>query len=90
MCTGTRPNPSLSSLGAGWETTGVRGLDGCFGEKLVDRWGVSIYGAKACWAAWVSMADQWDTREASTALRRMSGAALDFVWASKRRNVVAS
>ena len=36
------------------------------------------------------MADQRERREASTALRRMSGAALAFVWASKRRNEVAS
>ena len=43
--------------------------------------------AKACWAAWVRMADQRERREASTALRRMSGAALAFVRASKRRNV---
>ena len=46
--------------------------------------------AKACWAAWVGMADQRERREASTAWRRMSGAALAFVWASKRRKVVAS
>ena len=46
--------------------------------------------AKACWAAWVRMADQWDRREALTAWRRMSGAALALVWASKRRKVVAS
>ena len=46
--------------------------------------------AKACWAAWVRMADQRERREASTALRRMSGAALAFVWASKRRKVVVS
>ena len=46
--------------------------------------------AKACWAAWVRMADQRERREASTALQRMSGAALAFVWASKGRNEVAS
>ena len=46
--------------------------------------------AKACWAAWVRMADQRERREASTALPRMSGAALTFVWASKRTNEVAS
>ena len=34
MCKGNRPNPSLGSLGAGWDTTGVRGLDWGFGEKL--------------------------------------------------------
>ena len=46
--------------------------------------------AKACWEAWVRMADQRDRREALTAWRRMSGAALALVWASKRRKVVAS
>ena len=46
--------------------------------------------AKACWAAWVRMADQRERREASTALRRMLGAALAFVWAKRRRKVVAS
>ena len=46
--------------------------------------------AKACWAAWVRMADQRERREASTALQRMSGAALALVWASKGRNEVAS
>ena len=35
--------------------------------------------AKACWAAWVRMADQRERREASTALRRMWGTALAFV-----------
>ena len=46
--------------------------------------------AKACWAAWVRMADQRERREASTALRRMLGTALAFVWAKRRRKVVAS
>ena len=46
--------------------------------------------AKACWAAWVRMADQRDRREASTALRRMLGTALAFVWAKRRRKVVVS
>ena len=46
--------------------------------------------AKACWAAWVRMADQRERREASTALRRMWGTALAFVWAKRRRKVVAS
>ena len=46
--------------------------------------------AKACWAACVRMADQREKREASTAWRRMSGAALALVWASKRGKVVVS
>ena len=46
--------------------------------------------AKACWAAWVRMADQRERRGASTALRRMWGNALAFVWAKRRRKVVAS
>lgn len=46
--------------------------------------------AKACWAAWVRIADQRERREASTALRRMLGTALAFVWAKRRRKVVAS
>ena len=41
--------------------------------------------AKACWAAWVRMADQRERREAWTAWRRMSGAALALAWASKRK-----
>ena len=103
MCKGTRPNPSLGSLGAGWDTTGVRGLDRGFGERswLVDGPSPSTVlvpaqsksrrlAAKACWAAWVRMADQRERREASTAWRRMSGAALALVWASKRRKVVVS
>ena len=45
--------------------------------------------ANACWAACVRMADQRERREASTALRRMLGA-LAFVWAKRRRKVVAS
>ena len=87
MCRGARPNPSLSSLGAGWETTGGWRLDWCFGERswLIDGASPSIAlapaqsksrrrAAKACWAAWVRMAGQRERREASTALRRMSGA----------------
>ena len=46
--------------------------------------------ANACWAACVRMADQRERREASTALRRMLGTALAFVWAKRRRKVVAS
>ena len=45
--------------------------------------------ANACWAACVRMADQRERREASTALRRMLGTALAFVWARRRRKVVA-
>ena len=40
--------------------------------------------AKACWAAWVRMADQRERREASTALRRMLGTALALVWAKRQ------
>ena len=43
--------------------------------------------ANACWAACVRMADQRERREASTALRRMLGTALAFVWAKRRRKV---
>ena len=39
---------------------------------------------------WVKMADQRERREVATAWRRMSGAALALVWASKRRKVAAS
>ena len=46
--------------------------------------------AKACWAGWVRMADQRERRQASTAWRRMSGAAVGLVRAGKRRTVVAS
>ena len=47
--------------------------------------------AKACWAAWVRMADQRERKEASTALRRMLGTALAFYLGNKkRRKVVAS
>ena len=46
--------------------------------------------ANACWAACVRMADQRERREASTALRRMLGTALAFVWAKRRREMGAS
>ena len=46
--------------------------------------------ANACWAACVRMADQRERREASTALRRMLGTALAFVWAKRRKKMVAS
>ena len=43
--------------------------------------------AKACWAACVRMASHRERRDASTALRRMSGAPLDLVGAGRRRKV---
>ena len=46
--------------------------------------------ANACRAACIRMADQRERREASTALRKMFGNALLFVWAKTRRKVVAS
>ena len=46
--------------------------------------------ANACWAACARMADHRERSEASTALRRMLGTALAFVWAKRRRKVVAS
>ena len=54
------------------------------------RSGSRRLAAKACWAAWVRIADQRERREASTALRRMLGTALAFVSAKRRRKVVAS
>ena len=46
--------------------------------------------ANACWAACARMADHRERSEASTALRRMLGTALAFVWAKRRRKIVAS
>ena len=41
------PNPSLSSLGAGWETAGRWGGKGHFWQKLADGGGVPIRSAGA-------------------------------------------
>ena len=100
MCRGARPNPSLSSLGragrrlagGGWTGASERSwlIDGASPSIVFAQSKSRRLAAKAYWAAWVRMADQRERREASTALRRMSGAALTFMWASKRRNEVAS
>ena len=82
-------NPLTGRMGDGW----WRGLDGRFSKKRVDEWGVSTsmavvpaqsksrrLAAKACWVAYVKMADHREKRGTrGQALRTMSGAALYFL-----------
>ena len=95
------PNPSRSSLGAGWETAGRRGRDASDRSWLMEGVSPSVVlvpaqfksrrlAANACWAACVRMADQCERREVSTALRRMLGTAVACVWGRRRRKVVAT
>ena len=83
-------NPLTGRMGDGW----WKGLDGRFSKKGADGWGVSTsmavvpaqskksrrLAAKACWVAYVKMADHPEKRGTrGQALRTMSGAALYFL-----------